>query len=634
MSAIPERKLAAIMLADIAGFSALMERNESGTFDRLRALREQVIAPKVLEHGGRVIKTTGDGFLADFTSATAALQCGIAIQRQNIAREQPQPDGERIHMRIGINVGDVIIDGDDVAGDGVVIAARLEPLAPLDGICVSSTVREHVRQELGIEYQDLGNQQVKNISRPIRAYRIDLAGTAGVNVSPAPAQRRKRRVPLRALAGVAALLAISVASIVGYRAFVATRTAAADVATDPDTRMTFAILPPTAPEGDKAAAAFASSVMDALITRQTNSPWSRVVSRESVEAALKSGVPADSLGRTLRVRYLIRGNIVSSKDSFLTTLAIVDAASGQVMGSRDFSWPASRPVNVYRPEIDSTIGALAGKGYRRELEQVKLKKDSDFDARDMAYLANDVWDHTREGYDKAMSLLRRSLAKAPDDRLSLMLLARINLCECRGNWSKNPKEQEKIGSDAVDKYLARAPADRPMLLWKAYLHDVNGRFDDALVLLDRLLEKSPGDPELLANKAYDLHKLGQSREALALVQEVMREDPSTGNRAFAAAMHFRLGNNDEAARWSQMAIAEMDARSLADRWTSQVLLVRAAANANLGRKPQAKAALEAFDAAAPNRRSISAIKEWLDYRAELAGYEPLYEGLRKAGVPD
>src|SRR5580698_1143280 len=125
-----ERRLAAIMLADIAGYSALMERDESRTFARLQALRDQVINPKVAEFGGRIIKTTGDGFLAEFPSATAALGCGITIQRTNFAQEVNKDPAERFHLRIGVNLGDIISDGEDVSGDGVNIAARLEPLAP------------------------------------------------------------------------------------------------------------------------------------------------------------------------------------------------------------------------------------------------------------------------------------------------------------------------------------------------------------------------------------------------------------------------------------------------------------------------------------------------------------------------
>jgi class 3 adenylate cyclase len=173
-----ERKLAAIMLADIAGFSALMERDETRTYQCLRALRDQIVAPTVAEYGGRVVKTTGDGFLAVFPSATASLGCGITIQRANISQEAMKDEQERFHLRIGINLGDVVIDGDDVSGDGVNIAARLEPLAPSDGICVSGAIRDQVREDLGVELEDIGDQHVKNISRPVRAYRIDIASAS------------------------------------------------------------------------------------------------------------------------------------------------------------------------------------------------------------------------------------------------------------------------------------------------------------------------------------------------------------------------------------------------------------------------------------------------------------------------
>jgi class 3 adenylate cyclase len=170
----PTRRLSAIMVADIAGFSSLMERDEVGTFSRVRSLLDSVAAPMIVRYGGRVIKTTGDGFLAEFPSATAALKCGVELQGSNYKRELDGSSDTKLHLRIGINLGDVIVDGDDVAGDGVNIAARLESLSPLDGLCVAGAVRDQVREDIGVNFQDLGQLLVKNIARPIRAYKIDL----------------------------------------------------------------------------------------------------------------------------------------------------------------------------------------------------------------------------------------------------------------------------------------------------------------------------------------------------------------------------------------------------------------------------------------------------------------------------
>ena len=174
------------MVADVAGFSRLMERDESLTFTRLRHLREQVTFPKVEKYGGRVIKTTGDGFLAEFGSAVAAVRCGIDFQRSVIELEATQADADRIHFRIGLNLGDIIIDGEDVAGDGVNIAARLEALSPMDGMCISSSVHEQIRDALGVGFDDMGEQTLKNISRPIRAYAVRIGSAQPETAQQAP----------------------------------------------------------------------------------------------------------------------------------------------------------------------------------------------------------------------------------------------------------------------------------------------------------------------------------------------------------------------------------------------------------------------------------------------------------------
>jgi class 3 adenylate cyclase len=181
-----DRKLAAIMVADVVGFSRLMERDESLTFARLRRLREEVTFPKIEEHGGRLVKTTGDGFLAEFGSAMAAVKCGIEIQRNVVEVEAEQADADRIRFRIGLNVGDIIIDGDDVAGDGVNIAARLETLSPADGMCIASSVREQIRDDLGVRFEYMGEQTLKNISRPIRAYAVHIVSDVAEAGQPAP----------------------------------------------------------------------------------------------------------------------------------------------------------------------------------------------------------------------------------------------------------------------------------------------------------------------------------------------------------------------------------------------------------------------------------------------------------------
>src|SRR5712675_1412404 len=173
-----ECRLAAILAADVAGYSRLIEADEEGTLSRLKALRAEVIHPKIAEHHGRIVKTTGDGLLVEFASVVDAVRCAVAVQQAMPERNASVAADNRIELRIGINLGDVIVEGDDLYGDGVNIASRIEALADAGGVFVSNTVHDHVRDRLPFVFEDLGEQQVKNIARPVRVYRVRDAGTA------------------------------------------------------------------------------------------------------------------------------------------------------------------------------------------------------------------------------------------------------------------------------------------------------------------------------------------------------------------------------------------------------------------------------------------------------------------------
>jgi class 3 adenylate cyclase len=180
------RRLAAILAADVAGYSRLMGADEEGTLERLKAHRRQLIDPKITEHHGRIVKTTGDGLLVEFASVVDAVRCAAEAQRAMVDREPDLPDDRRIRFRIGINLGDVIADGDDIFGDGVNVAARLEALAEPGGICISRTVRDQIRDKLAYQFEDLGEQSVKNIARPIRVYVLRPDAIAGLSMASGP----------------------------------------------------------------------------------------------------------------------------------------------------------------------------------------------------------------------------------------------------------------------------------------------------------------------------------------------------------------------------------------------------------------------------------------------------------------
>ena len=188
-----ERRLMAILAADVAGYSRLMGVDEEGTLAQLKAHRRELTDPKIAEHRGRIVKTTGDGLLAEFASVVDAVRCSVEIQDEMTQRNADVPPDRRIEFRLGINVGDIIIDESDIFGDGVNVAARLEALAEPGGICVSRMVRDQVRDKLGLSFEDMGEQQVKNITRPVRAYRVVIDARARISATAAPG--RRGRVP-------------------------------------------------------------------------------------------------------------------------------------------------------------------------------------------------------------------------------------------------------------------------------------------------------------------------------------------------------------------------------------------------------------------------------------------------------
>src|SRR6059058_4629067 len=169
------RRLAAILAVDVAGYSRLMGADEEGTLERLKALRRELLDPKIAEHKGRIVKTTGDGMLVEFASVVDSVRCAVAVQQAMAERDTGVAADNRIELRIGVNLGDVIVEGDDLYGDGVNIAARVEALADPGGVFVSNTVHDHVRDRLPFVFDDLGEQQVKNIARPVRVYRVRVA---------------------------------------------------------------------------------------------------------------------------------------------------------------------------------------------------------------------------------------------------------------------------------------------------------------------------------------------------------------------------------------------------------------------------------------------------------------------------
>ena len=524
------RRLAAIVSLDVPGYSRLMGADDSGTLAALKAHRRELIDPKIAEHDGRIVKTTGDGLLLEFSSVVDAVRCAVEVQRGMAERNAGVAPDKRLDFRIGINVGDIIIDGDDIFGDGVNVAARLEGLADPGGICVSRVVRDQVLDKLSFAFDDLGAQEVKNIARPVDVYRVSLDSGVPARTVPKP-EERVTRVAARPSRRAWALLTVALI-VVGVAAWAVNhfllRPAAVAPYSAEDRRMTFAVLPFQAPAGDEAGAKVATAMADAAFAVQDGKPvWAQVATRRSVEQAVTQHTSAKDLAAALDVHFLIRGNVKPSATGYDVDLLAVDGATERVIFTRSVAVANGAFTPRTREDVAAALGWLTYKCLEVEVQRVRSKPVEQLDVRDLSYRAYVDWQDGKQrrdekgAYMSATDLLNRALALAPDDPLALFLTARVNLCDCVDGWSKNVAVQQDIGSKALEQYLRHDPVSLSMLGLKSELLALHGRYEESILIADSMLKQNPESADAVYMKAYDLLKLGRPQEALPAVTDVV-----------------------------------------------------------------------------------------------------------------
>jgi hypothetical protein len=368
--------------------------------------------------------------------------------------------------------------------------------------------------------------------------------------------------------------------------------------------------------------------------------WAQVATRRSVEQAAAQHTSAKELAAALDVHFLIRGNVKPSTTGYDVELLAVDGATERVIFTRSVAVPNGQITPRTREDVAGALGWLTYKSLEVEVQRVRSKPVEQLDVRDLSYRAYVDWNDGKEqrdekgAYMSATDLLNRALALAPDDPLALFLTARVNLCDCVDGWSKNIEVQQDIGSKALEKYLRHDPESPAMLDLKSELLALRGRYEESMLIADAMLKRNPESAEALANKAYALLKLGRPQEALPAVNEVIERMGRDEVSAMAAAIHYELAQYELAAKMAQRAITKMDREDLKNPRSGAVGLTLVAAEARLGHLARAKAALADFNAAVPDVKTIAAMKKWIHPGAFLAGYEPLFDGLRLAGVPD
>jgi adenylate cyclase len=578
------RRLAAILAADVAGYSRLMGADEEGTLERLKALRHELIDPKIAEHRGRIVKTTGDGLLVEFASVVDAVRCAVAVQRAMPERDTSVAADSRIELRIGINLGDVIVEGDDLYGDGVNIAARVEALADAGGVFVSNTVHDHVRDRLPFVFEDLGEQQVKNIARPVRVFRVRLGEAPTTAASPAAA------------------LAL------------------------PD-KPSIAVLPFANISGDPEQEYFADGMVEEIITALSRIRWLLVIARNSSFTYKGQAVDVKQVGRELGVRYILEGSVRRAGGRVRITAQLIDAQSGAHVWAERYDRGLADIFAVQDEITERVVAAIEPELYAAEHIRSQRKPQQSLDAweciiRALAY----VGQSTRAGGDEAEALCRRAIAIAPDYGQAHSLLAWVIL--------------RRTALSRLDAVLPEASAEARTALrldeHDPWAHIVQGavlfrmrRHEEAERSYRRALECNPNSALAHAALGYALAGQGKYEEAIGSAERALRLSP--GNSfAEAQAAHVivfaRFGIGEYVA-------SETAAREMLERYPEYLpaYYVLIPASALQGKLDAATIALADVLRLQPDL-SLAWFHKNMPWVGEIG--ERLFQGWRAAGVPE
>ena len=441
-----ERRLAAIFAADVAGYSRLMGEDEEGTHERLKAHLRDLVDPKIKEHRGRIVKNTGDGMLAEFSSVVEAVRCAAEVQRGMAERNAETPEDKRITFRVGINLGDVIAEPNDIYGDGVNVAARLEGLAEPGGICVSRVVRDQVRDKLDFAFEDMGEQQVKNIARPVRVYRIPLAEMA----------RTKAPLPL------------------------------------PD-KPSIAVLPFTNMSGDPEQEYFADGMVEEIITALSRIHWLFVIARNSSFTYKGQSVDVKQVGRELGVRYVLEGSVRKAGGRVRITGQLIDASSDSHLWADHFDGSLEDVFDLQDRVALSVAGVIEPTLQAAEMRRSAARPTTDLSAYDLYLRAlAALYPITRERVSETLGLLEQAIAIDPRYGPALSWAAICHMRLVNDGWADNPETSRGTAADLARQALQVAQNDPGTLANAAQVLAYFGENIDAMIaLVDRALALNP-----------------------------------------------------------------------------------------------------------------------------------------------
>jgi len=578
-----ERRLAAIMAADVAGYSRLIEADEEGALGRLKALRAEIIDPKIAEHRGRIVKTTGDGLLVEFASVVDALRCAAELQAAVAETNSSLPLERRIDFRIGIHQGDIVVEDGDIFGDGVNVAARLEALAEPGGICVSARVQEDAAGRLDLSFTDLGEQNLKNIARPIRAYRVLSKGF--------PTATARAPLPL------------------------------------PD-KPSIAVLPFQNIGGDPEQEVFADGMVEDITTALSKLRWFFVIARNSSLAYKGRAVDVKQVGRELGVRYVLEGSVRRGGTRLRITAQLVEAETGNHVWAERYDRDIGDIFAVQDEITERVVAAIEPELYAAENIRSERKPPESLDAWECVIRAlSAIGLGTRETNTEAERLCRRAIAISPryGQAHSLLSWALLRSTMWAGDL---PKLAPEISAEAQTA-LALDERDPWAHLAQGNLFNRLHRSAEAERELRRGLELNPNFALAHALLGASLAARGSHQAGIDSARHASRLSPNDRSVSMFASMalmaaHVGAGSYAECVSWARL-MTETHPEHLAGH------IYLTAALAMLGEMT------EATDALAPLLRlrpelSLAWMRQNLPPTGKLA--ERIYEALRRVGVPE
>jgi len=576
----PVRRLTAILAADVAGYSRLMGADEEGTHERLQAHLRELVNPKVAEHRGRIVKNTGDGFLAEFSSVVDTVRCAVEMQRGMAERNAGTPLEKRIEFRAGINLGDVIVEAEDIFGDGVNIAARLEALAEPGGVLVSNTVHDQVRDRLLLAFEDLGEQQVKNIARPVRVYRVrDRAGPAEEPFSAPP-----KPLPL------------------------------------PD-KPSIAVLPFANMSGDPEQEYFADGMVEEITTALSRIRWLFVIARNSSFTYKGQSVDVKQVGRELGVRYVLEGSVRKAGREVRITAQLIDAASGAHLWADRFDGSLEDVFQLQDNVAISVAGVIEPALQAAETARAVSRPTDDLTAYDLYLRAYAMVLASARQIPEALRLMERAIARDPHYGPAL---AWAGFCCHRlfhDSQSENPAADRRKGIEFARRALEVAGDDPGVLANAAQTLAYFGEdIGAAIALIDRALVLNPNYARGWNISGVLRLWAGLPDVAIGHAETSLRLSPRADVGAaltLIGASHFYARRFDEAVPRLRVAVEEYPG-------FPQPYRVLAACYTHLGRLDDARAIVERLRAITP------VVVPDADYMRNSEHRQLLLSGLRLA----